>query len=282
MPPATFRGRTPPVVARRDVTLAAAVGISALALPAASSHASLVLAPDSVVVAATEPPSYRTGDRRLAYWDGGNSATLAYPRSATSADTSVAQAEHGSSQLGRSESTVGSVESNDDGRHWFSVEPTLRTVDGVVTPFDPARSPYLYSTLTASSTQRLALAALEFNLRQVFSATEYTVDVRTSADGFATSLRTIRPPSSDTSAVFFAVNLVGHPEVGPGETVEFRLFLHDATSAGLRTINLTSTGSRSSPYDAILDVPDTTVATPVSYNTYAHLAVFGRAITVAD
>ena len=233
------------------------------------------------MVAATGPPTYRTGDRRLAYWTGGNTATLSYPRSATSADTSVAQASHGSSQLGRSESTGGFVESTNDGRHWFSVEPTLRAVDGVVTPFDPARSPYLFYSLTASGTQRLALAALEFNLRQVFSATEYTVDVRSSVDGFATSLRTIRPPSSSTSAMFFAVNLSGHPEVGPGETVEFRLFLHDATSAGLRTINLTSTGSRSSPYDETLDVPDTSLATPVSYTTYAHLAVFGRAITVA-
>jgi len=280
MPPAALRGSTPPVLARRDVTLAAAAGISAMMLPAMSSHASIDPQP-SAVIAETGPPIYRTGDRRLAYWAGGNTANLSYPRSATSADASVAQASHGSSQLGRSESTVGSVESTDDSRHWFRVEPTLRAVEGVVTPFDPARSPYLFYSITASSTQRLALAALEFNLRQVFSATEYTVDVRTSADGFATSLRTIRPPSSDTSAVFFAVNLDGHPEVGPGETVEFRLFLHDATSAGLRTINLTTTGSRSSPYDAILDVPDTSVATPVNYTTYAHLAVFGRPITVA-
>jgi len=280
MPPAALRGSTPPVLARRDVTLAAAAGISAMMLPAMSSHASIDPQPSSVV-AETGPPIYRTGDRRLAYWTAGNTATFTYPRSATSADASVAQASHGSSQLGRSESTVGSVESNDDSRHWFRVEPTLRAVDGVVTPFDPARSPYLFYSLTASGTQRLALAALEFNLRQVFSATEYTVDVRSSVDGFATSLRTIRPPSSSTSAMFFAVNLSGHPEVGPGETVEFRLFLHDATSAGLRTIALSSMDSRSSPYDATLDVPDTSVATPVNYTSYTHLAVFGRAIVVA-
>ena len=154
MPPASSRWRTPPVLARRDVTLAAAVRISALVLPATSSHTSLGLAPAPVVVAATGPPTYRTGDRRLTYWAGGNTVTLTYPRSATSADAPVAQAEHGSSQLGRSESTVGSVDSNDDSRHWFSVEPTLRAVEGVVTPFDPARSPYLFYSLTASSTHR--------------------------------------------------------------------------------------------------------------------------------
>jgi hypothetical protein len=167
MPPAALRGETPPVLARRNVTLAAAAGISAMMLPAMSSHAS----------------------------------------------------------------TVGSVEANEDSCHWFSVEPTLRAVDGVVTPFDPARSPYLFYSLTASSTQRLALAALEFNLRQAFTATEYTVDVR--------------------------------------------------TSAGLRTIALSPTGSRDKPYDATLDTPDTSLATPVNYATYAHLAVFGRAIAVA-
>jgi len=280
MPPTEVRRLTPPDLTRREVTRAAAIGIAATVLPATSSHASVVVAPSSVV-AETEPPVYRTGDRRLAYWAGGNTSTLTYPRSATSADASVAQAQHGSSQLGRSESTDGSVESNDDNRHWFAVTPTLRAVDGVVTPFDPTRSPYLFYSFTAASTQRLSLAALEFNLRQVFSASEYTVEVRTSVDGFATSLRTIRPPSSSTGAMFFAVNLSGHPEVGPGETVEFRLFLYDATSAGLRTIALSSSDSRSSPYDATLDTPDTSVATPLNYTTYAHLALFGRAIAVA-
>lgn len=256
-------------------------GISSLVLPSSLSHASGPVVegqgggtPPPTVSAVAQAPVFVSDDRVLIRWSSGNTSTLTYPRDQTFMDTvSVIGGQHGTSQLGRADETDGYVNSRNDNRHWFDVLPTARAEVGVETPLDPQSSPYLFYTVTAAAGYRLRLAALVLNVRHVFTTTQSTLDVRSSADGYVTSLRRVRPLSSTQQ--FLAVNLSGHPPIEPQGTVESRLYLHDAETTDQRTINLSGSDQRSLPHDAVLDAPDATIA-PVGYSSYGHLSVIGR------
>lgn len=244
----------PSSASRRRFMSGGAIGLTSIVLPSAVRASSSDAGAQGAELAAVTPDAstvtYASTDVVLARWSGISTGTDSFPKSTSTAATGVTgsldharPAYQGFSALNSAgSSAIGlalDVPSSDSRGYWYwrnaatSFSNSGGTTLGTVLPF-------VAWSVTAPAAKSMVLRSCCFH---AFSAGSVSLKhvLTVSSDGHSTVLRTFSYASGQ-SYWNVVVNLSGVPVVGPGSSIEFRLWMYD----GSTTVARTNTASGSS------------------------------------